>query len=657
MTRKVILALLVASISAWTAFAGPEEYSRLARISVLEGNVGFQHPNLVDWTAASINMALQPGDRIYTGIDGRVEMQFDDGSAVRLANQTDVEILALTDNLIQFRILAGLCSLSVRSSLAFEVNTPAAAFTTLKKGVYRFDVTESGDTDGIARAGTIEAENSYFHRLIESGELLHIVAGNAGDPQLSRYEGRDFWDEWNDRRDAEMLANDSRRFLPETVYMGAGELDSFGRWIVDDSYGPAWVPYAVNSVWSPYSAGRWWYRPKWGWTWVSYEPWGWLPYHYGRWHHHPSYGWCWLPGAAFTFNFWSPALVRFYQGPSWISWCPLGPGDYYNVNNYYYHSTYSHQINNLRLTQNRSPQDLVNRDAAYAFRTVSTHQFTSASLGGTDRHRPAESIDQPWRRGRIVTEQPNVNPTSMSFSPAPDRAPTHPTIEHTLPSIVRTLPPGDLQSRNQLIPITRAESGVGSTAGRMARGSSADEGKIRSGNYGPQREGSAAAVGGNERGISIGTVPAVGVNPRSERSNPENAPRGRFYQGGSSGSGNAVASPESGRESFGGNPGSRAAGSSLGSGASIAIPGSSERQRMAIPRPASVPQRRMDSARPAQPTPPQIRSEQPRPPSRSEPQSVTPHASPRGNSGDSMRSSPPTKPQGASSGAPRNRGN
>ena len=48
-----------------------------------------------------------------------------------------------------------------------------------------------------------------------------------------------------------------------------------------------------------------------GWTWVSYDPWGWAPYHYGRWFR-ASYGWGWVPGPIYGRYGYRPALVGFF---------------------------------------------------------------------------------------------------------------------------------------------------------------------------------------------------------------------------------------------------------------------------------------------------------------------------------------------------------
>jgi hypothetical protein len=288
------------------------------------------------------------------------------------------------------------------------------------------------------RQGKLQAASNSFLREAEDGELIHATPGDQGTAVLARYDSRDAWDEWNDRRNAELEAYVSRTYIPESVYIGVRDLDHYGRWAQVD-YGPAWIP-DVGAGWSPYWDGRWVYRPFWGWTWVSYEPWGWLPYHYGRWHHSASFGWCWLPGPSFGFNFWSPGLVRFYHGPSWVSWCPLGPGDYYNVNRYFYHRAHHYQLNNLRLVQRRAPDDLANRHVPGAFRTSATDRFLNNRLGGPGRNPEIAKVDQPWRAGRMITDRLPLQPTARSFAPDPERPAMRPARNEARSVVVRTEP-------------------------------------------------------------------------------------------------------------------------------------------------------------------------------------------------------------------------
>jgi hypothetical protein len=511
MIRRLLILVLVLGMTGLVAGAEPWEYFRIARLSYLTGHASFQHSGEVDWSAASINMALQPADRLYTGEDGRAEIEFDDGSVVYLAEKTDLEILSLKENLIQVRVLTGLLTLGAGGNVRFEINTPAAAFNTLHKGVYRFDVAENGDSYGIVRKGQLEAANNNVSRQIGAGEYICISAGEQGPSAVARYDQRDAWDEWTDRRAADRVVYDSGAYIPGTVYVGGRDLDRYGRWVVLDTYGPAWTPYYVDAGWSPYWEGRWWYRPFWGWTWISYEPWGWLPYHYGRWYHDLALGWCWLPEPSFGFHFWSPGLVRFYHGSNWVSWCPLGPGDYYNVNHYHYDRSFSHYLNNLRLTQRRGPDSLINRDVAGAFRTVGTERFLNERFGDRGRLEQTLDVGQPWKRGNMVADRLDVQPTARSYAPAPDKvAVAPPSRRGNLPADVRSTPATGSGFRDRVTGNgsdhgETQSSRAGTRAGRETPGDSENENRSFAGST---RSNSGAATGSaRDRGAAIQDQP------------------------------------------------------------------------------------------------------------------------------------------------------
>ncbi len=523
MQRKLLFLFVLISLTGFYGMAAPQDYSRIARLSYIEGKVSFQHTNDVDWNAASINMALQPGDRIYTGDDGRAEVEFDDGSVLRLAEKSDVEVLTMNDQLIQLRVLIGLCSLTSRSSLQFEINTPAAAFTTTDKGSYRFDIAENGDSDGIVRKGQMDAANSRFSRTIESGEVLHVPAAENASEVVARYDQRDAWDEWTDRRNADETAYESRNYLPNQVYIGVGDLDRYGRWVNVDGYGYGWSP-RVDPYWSPYWDGRWCYRPNWGWTWVSYEPWGWLPYHYGRWYHSVSFGWTWLPGPSFGFHFWSPGLVRFYHGADFVSWCPLGPGDYYNVNNYYYNRTYGYYLNNLRMLQRRGPDDLFNRGIPGAVRGVHSDQFVNDRIGGRgDAFRGGQDL---WRGGRVVSDSLDIRPTARSYAPAPDRAAVRSPINNSRAVVIRTNP--QVRGQNdRFVPVP----GIGKPADRGETGRAVVGGDAKGQPARDSRQVMPNATGGRTNPIQGGTAPArVYQMPQSRQAGGNSGVAGRDVQ-------------------------------------------------------------------------------------------------------------------------------
>ena len=505
MARQCFSFLIAACLAGAVSLAESQDdrYMRIVRLSYMEGPVSFQHRSDVDWSAASVNLPLEPGDRIYTGAGGRAEIQFDDGSAFRLAENTDVEFLSLDEDLIQIRMLLGLSSLTVSGDADFEINTPAAAFNAVREGVYRFDVVENGDTDAIVRKGELEAANNEFSRRIKSGELVHINAKGRGTPETSLYDRRDEWDEWTDRRNADLRVYGNVRYLPDNVYVGAADLDRYGRWVSVESYGNAWVPYYVDDFWSPYSVGRWCYRPFFGWTWISYEPWGWLPYHYGSWYRSSFYGWCWLPGPGFSFNFWSPGLVSFYSGPGWVSWCPLGPGDYYNVSHYHYNrGIYSRQLADLQHLHSRPPGDPFNRDVQGAFRTAHLDQFRNGAFDG--RNSSWGNVGRPWSEGSLVQDGLEIQPTSTSFSPAPTRPVVRPATMSSLPAVVRNVPGRNLDNKGGYTRITNPQVSSSSSRGLRSRNQSGSSPNI------PE----AGARGVTTPASSFGSAPAPQQNRR-----------------------------------------------------------------------------------------------------------------------------------------------
>ena len=96
-------------------------------------------------------------------------------------------------------------------------------------------------------------------------------------------------------------------------------LAPYGSWIwLQGQY--VWVPNSVGPYWRPYTIGRWVFTDRYGWMWVSNEPFGWATYHYGRWGFSNRVGWFWVPGSR-----WAPAWVSWRQSNDYLAWAPLPP--------------------------------------------------------------------------------------------------------------------------------------------------------------------------------------------------------------------------------------------------------------------------------------------------------------------------------------------
>jgi hypothetical protein len=316
---------------------------RVVRLSLVEGDVSIQRSVNDQWMDATINAPVLPGYRVWVGAQGRTEIEFDDGSFVRLASNSVLEFQQLDVNsngrYSQVFLSQGLAYFNIRENYSdtFRVTTPSLAADAVRAAQFRLSV--DGQNDLTVFRGEVNVNSSAGDVAVHENELFSLYGDNSGRYDLGSARGNDDWDRWNFDRDQYLARATSYRYVPSSVSYGVYDLDRYGRWAYEDGYGYVWAPDNIAPDWVPYSYGRWALYPDMGYTWVSYEPWGWLPYHYGGWAWIPGFGWGWAPGISFAY--WSPARVFFFHHGGYVGWCPFSPfdtfyggGAFININAY-----------------------------------------------------------------------------------------------------------------------------------------------------------------------------------------------------------------------------------------------------------------------------------------------------------------------------------
>ncbi len=374
---------------------------RLSRLSLIEGEVQLQRGNDEEWFSAAVNMPLRPYDKIWASDGARTEVQFDDGTMVRLAENTSLDLLNLAPGRIHLQLTLGVANIIVHSvsgaspeAFFFELNTPQADLLVNNSAKFRVNVTEDGSTEITVREGEIRLSSDEEPVVVARGQRVVIEGSENPRYQLESAGQPDEWDRWNEIRDSDIARAFSGRYLSPDISMGVLELDAYGQWVLVPDYGRVWMP-RVSEGWVPYFSGRWVWIEPWGWTWVSYEPWGWIPYHYGRWVM-VSQGWVWVPGS--RTEVWTPGSVRFIQGPDWVAWVPLAPGE-----RYYYNPGRSVRVD----------RRLINYRVPGAVTVLPRLTFITGNPG----HRKFTPPADPVRSGRIVAGPPPVLPTQSSLRP------------------------------------------------------------------------------------------------------------------------------------------------------------------------------------------------------------------------------------------------
>lgn len=361
-TKKILGAVLIflplfASLGVSAAVIDdevPEVTARVARISFIRGEAQIRRSGGEEWERASLNLPLVEGDEIATDPGGRVEIQFNSYTHIRLSENSYFKLGVLRDEGVAVSLPEGTLSLRIwefdKNRTYFEIDAPKTTIAVQQAGEYRVDagkpgdqeirvtVTEQGEARVYTEASGFTVKNDRSARIIIDG----AYAGEWESASASGFE--DEFDRWTAERDdgISRRLKDAYygRYYDRDIY-GAEDLNEHGEWIYTRSYGYVWRPYAsatsVYSDWSPYRYGHWRWIPPYGWTWVNDEPWGWATYHHGRWIWDNGY-WVWTPYGYYRYSrsWWSPALVVIGSWGNNVCWYPLSyHSRYYDYNRHY----------------------------------------------------------------------------------------------------------------------------------------------------------------------------------------------------------------------------------------------------------------------------------------------------------------------------------
>jgi len=345
----------------------PDVIARVARISFIRGYAQVKRADGDDWETATLNLPLVEGDEIATGLDSRIEIQFDNAQFLRLAENSYIKITVLKDEGTALSLSLGTLGLTVtqfdKDRSYFEIDAPKTTIAIQKTGQYRIDAGNLGDeqirvaVDGGGEA-RVYSDTAGFSLKSGRGARVFITGDNAGEWENEDLAGyADDFDTWSRDRDdlvAQSLASAYYgKYYDQDIY-GANDLNGYGNWVYLSQYGNVWQPSSTTiglyANWTPYRYGSWRWISPFGWTWVNDEPWGWATYHYGRWLYN-SGNWYWSPYSYYrpVRSWWFPALVGFNSINNSVYWYPLSYHHHYcNYNAYYnhHHGGGGGQVNN-----------------------------------------------------------------------------------------------------------------------------------------------------------------------------------------------------------------------------------------------------------------------------------------------------------------------
>jgi hypothetical protein len=322
--------------------------TRAVHLSYVEGQVRVTQGDQVIAEGATANMPLFEGMQVSAEQDGRAEIQFEDGSVVRLSPNSTVTLTVLrgegASGDAEMQLNGGLAYFEFQGSSQagqFTVHFGDSSVTPTGNALLRVRMdTPPGDLAVFSGNVDLNRGNGGVQLAMHGGESVTLYANDVSRYDLNESIDPDSWDAWNTDRDQAMATVESASTAappsqsgPESGSPAWSDLDANGSWYDVPDQGYVWSPYdAANPGFDPYGCGNWMSYPQYGYMFVPCNSWGFLPYSCGSWNFFSGFGWGWNPGYGGCNPWWFGG--GFYPGPRIGSFPPgyrpphrpIGPG-------------------------------------------------------------------------------------------------------------------------------------------------------------------------------------------------------------------------------------------------------------------------------------------------------------------------------------------
>jgi hypothetical protein len=323
------LLFVLAVVSLFAATAAADSHARIVRLSFVEGNVQIDQRDGRGLQKAFLNMPIGQGTLLLTRDEARAEIEFENGSTIRVAHDSQLQFqqLGLRSEGQKFSAIdvtegTAYFDIKKKNEDEFIVSINGQQITAPKSARFRLRAGKEGTNVAVFK-GEIEVESGGKQVEVRKNETVELDRNDPSRYFLSREITTDPLDAWDLEREKyrdQYFAASTYSYNPAYSY-GYADLAYWGEYVVVPSYGRVWRPYFVNLTWSPFADGAWIWYPHAGYVFVSSYPWGWAPYRYGSWIFVGGRGWCWRPGTSFV----SWATVPVFRNPPPVFIAPHPP--------------------------------------------------------------------------------------------------------------------------------------------------------------------------------------------------------------------------------------------------------------------------------------------------------------------------------------------
>lgn len=279
---------------------------RIVRLSDVHGAVQINKSGGSAFEPAFLNLPITQGTQLKTGVDGRAEVEFEDGSSLRVGPNSNVTFSSLTLDDSGTRS----SKISLAEGVAYlnwlgkdQVSVKFSRETVDLDHAAHFRVVDASDNASLCVfKGPVDVDAPDGKLTLDKHKTATFDHADNDKSKVTNKVEEAALDSWD--KDATSYHDQYAKVKSDSSPYGYGlsDLNYYGSYSMVPGYGMMWQPFFTGVGWDPFMDGMWGFYPGMGYMWTSSYPWGWLPYRYGNWMFVPSTGWMWQPGAWNTWN-------------------------------------------------------------------------------------------------------------------------------------------------------------------------------------------------------------------------------------------------------------------------------------------------------------------------------------------------------------------
>ena len=319
LSRALMAGALLFCVLLITPQSFADSFARIVRLSDMEGSVDVDRGTGQGFEKALLNMPITQGVRLKTGLSGRAEVEFENGSVIRLVGDSGVSFTQLSlrtngEHVNEIQVEDGVVYVDYRHKGGDEFRLAVGnhPFDLTKDVRFRMQVNR-GEVELAVFKGELNVQGATQSAKVKKGESFTLDLNDGAKYSLAKGITPLNTDGYEQEREQYVQQYANQNHGSPYAY-GYSDLNRYGSFFDAPGYGLVWQPTAVGAGWDPYSNGYWSLYPGSGYVWVSSYAWGWTPYRYGQWMFLSGRGWVWRPGG---WNQWNRGVVVNSPPPMW----------------------------------------------------------------------------------------------------------------------------------------------------------------------------------------------------------------------------------------------------------------------------------------------------------------------------------------------------